>query len=79
MGWSGEAERALEWGERALRLSPFDRVNYSAYQALALGFFMNRRYEEAANAARRAAQGNPGFSIMHMLLAAFLKIVSRIL
>ena len=78
MGWSGEAERALEWGERALRLSPFDRVNYSAYQALALGHFMNRRYEEAANAARRAAQGNPGFSIMHMLLAASLAAQGRV-
>jgi len=78
MGWSGEAERALEWGERALRLSPFDRVNYSAYQALALGHFTNRRYEEAANAARRAAQGNPGFSIMHMLLAASLAAQGRV-
>ena len=78
MGWAGEAERALKWGERALRLSPFDRVNYSAYQALALGYFMNRRYEEAANAARRAAQANPGFSIMHMLLAASLAAQGRI-
>jgi len=78
MGWSGEAERALEWGERALRLSPFDRLSYSAYQALALGHFMNRRYEEAANAARRAAQGNPGFSIMHMLLAASLAAQGRV-
>ena len=78
MGWSGEAERALEWGDRALRISPFDRVNYSAYQALALGHFTNRRYEEAANAARRAAQGNPGFSIMHMLLAASLAAQGRV-
>jgi adenylate cyclase len=78
MGWAGEAERALKWGERALRLSPFDRVNYSAYQALALGYFMNRRYQEAANAARRAAQANPGFSIMHMLLAASLAAQDRI-
>ena len=78
MGWSGEAERALEWGARALRISPFDRVNYSAHQALALGHFTNRRYEESANAARRAAQGNPGFSIMHMLLAASLAAQGRV-
>jgi TolB-like protein len=56
MGWAGEAERAVKWGEQALRLSPFDRVNYSAHQALALGHFMNRRFEEAANAARRSGQ-----------------------
>ena len=28
-GWPGEAERALDWGERALRLSPFDPLNSS--------------------------------------------------
>jgi adenylate cyclase len=78
MGWAGEAERALRWGEKALRLSPFDRMNYSAHQALALAHFMNRRYEEAENAARRAVQGNPGFSIMHMLLAASLAVQGRI-
>jgi len=78
MGWSGEAERALEWGERALRLSPFDRMNYLAHHALTLGHFMNRSYEEAAIAARRAAQGNPGFSIMHMLLAASLAAQGRV-
>jgi adenylate cyclase len=78
MGWAGEAERAVKWGEQALRLSPFDRVNYSAHQALKLGYFMNRRFEEAANAARRAVQGNPGFSIMHMLLAAALAAQGRI-
>jgi adenylate cyclase len=79
MGWAGEAQRALDWGERALRLSPSsDRINYSAYQALALGHFMNRRYDEAEHAARRAAQGNPGFSIMHMLLAASLAAQGRL-
>jgi adenylate cyclase len=78
MGWAGEAERALEWGEQALRLSPVDRLNYTVHQSLALGHFMNRRYQEASNAARRAAQGNPGFSIMHMLLAASLAAQGRI-
>jgi adenylate cyclase len=29
MGWANEAERALEWGERAVRLSPFDPLIYS--------------------------------------------------
>ena len=78
MGWAGEAERALEWGERALRLSPLDRLIYVAYQSLALGHFMNCRYEEAVNAARRAVQGNPGFSISHMLLAASLAAQGRV-
>ena len=29
-GWAGHAERAIEWGERALRLSPFDPLSYLA-------------------------------------------------
>jgi adenylate cyclase len=29
MGWANEAERALEWGERAVRLSPFDPAHLS--------------------------------------------------
>ena len=39
---------------------------------------MNRRFDEAANAARRAAQGNPGFSIMHMPLAPSLAAQGRV-
>jgi adenylate cyclase len=33
---------------------------------------MNHRYEEAATAARRAIQSNPGFSLPHTLLAVSL-------
>jgi len=40
--------------------------------------YMNRRFDEAANAARRAAQGNPGFSIMHMPLAPSLAAQGRV-
>ena len=25
VGWKGDAERAIDWGERAIRISPFDR------------------------------------------------------
>ena len=60
MGWANEAERALEWGERAVRLSPFDRLIYAAHIGLAVGHFAQDRYEEAVSAARRAIQSNPG-------------------
>ena len=51
---AGQAERAVEWGERALRLSPLDPSSYVPGCAIALGYFQQERYEEAASAARRA-------------------------
>jgi TolB-like protein len=59
LAYADEAENAIAWADRALRISPFDRLNYVAYQALALGHFMRGRYEQAANAARRAVQSLP--------------------
>ena len=50
LGWGGEAERAIEWGERALCLSPFDPWRFFAYRGLALGHFHLGRYEAAADA-----------------------------
>jgi TolB-like protein len=76
-GYAGEAERAIDWAERALRISPFDRLNYAAYHALALGHFMRGRHEEAAHAARRAVQSAPSLSVAHSLLAAALAELGR--
>jgi tetratricopeptide (TPR) repeat protein len=77
-GWAGEAERAIEWGERALRLSPFDSWAWSACHALTLGHFYRDHYEEAANAARKAVHLNPAHSISYMLLAASLVKLGRL-
>ena len=70
LGWAGEAERAIEWGERGLRLSPFDPWRWSAFYVSALGHFHRGHYQEAAAAARKAVQYSPGFSQSYMLLAA---------
>src|SRR6185437_6192138 len=78
LGWAGEAERAIEWGERAMRLSPFDPWSWSAFHSLTLGHFHRGRYEEAAKAAHKAIQFNPGHSISHMLLAAALAKLGRL-
>jgi TolB-like protein len=75
--YAGEAEPAIDWAERALRLSPFDRLNYVAYQALALGHFLRGRYDEAAHDARRAIHSNPSLSVSHSLLAAILAKLGR--
>ncbi len=76
--WAGEAERAIEWAEHALRLSPFDPLNLFAYTALAVGHFQHGRYEEAAIAARRAVQSNPNFSVTNSLLVAPLARLGRL-
>jgi adenylate cyclase len=78
LGWGGEAERAIEWGERGLRLSPFDPFGYTGWHGVFAGNFQQGRYEDAANAARKAVQSNPGFSISHMLLAGALVKLGRL-
>jgi TolB-like protein len=70
LAYAGEAERAIDWAERALRLSPFDRLVYLACHALAVSHFLRGRYEAAASAARRAVRSSPGFSVSHSLLVA---------
>ena len=77
LAYAGEAERAIDWAERALRLSPVDRMSYATRHAIAIGHFSRGRYEEAANAARRAIQSNPGFSVPHSMLAAALVKLGR--
>jgi TolB-like protein len=78
LAFAGEAENAIAWAERALRISPFDRLSYVAYHALAIGHFLRGRYAQAANAARRAVQSDPRMSISHSLLAAALAKLGQI-
>jgi adenylate cyclase len=77
LGWGGEAERAIEWADSALRVSPRDPLNWFSYQALAIGHFLLGRDEEAATAGRRAVRSNPNMSVNHMLLAAPLVRLGR--
>ena len=77
LGWGAEAERAIEWGERGIRLSPFDPWVTAAHHGIGLGNFMRGRYEESATAQRAAIRSKPGFSISHFLLAAALAKLGR--
>ncbi len=77
LGWAGVAERAIEWAERGIRLSPFDPWRFAAYHALTLGHFHRDHYQEAADSAYKAVQANPGHSISRMLLAASLVKLGR--
>ena len=56
LSWGGEAERAIEWGERGLRLSPFDPWAFAAFGSVMLGHFRRSRYEEAAAAAYKPSK-----------------------
>jgi TolB-like protein len=78
LGWTGEAERAIEWAERGMRLSPFDPWAFAAFGSLAMGHFERGRYGEAANAAHRAVQSNPVHSINYVLLAAAMAKLGRL-
>ena len=78
LSWAGEADRAIEWGERAMRLSPFDPWAWSALGSIAIGHFMHGRYEEAAAAAYKAVQSNPAHSINHVHLAGALAKLGRL-
>jgi adenylate cyclase len=71
-GWKADAERAIEWGERGLRISPFDRLLYLPAHGIALGNFLLGRNDKTVEAAQRAIQSKPEFSISHVLLAAAL-------
>lgn len=72
LAWMGKTEPAIERAQRALRLSPFDPLNLRPCTALAISYFHTKRYNDAADAARRAIEFNPGFSPAHALLAAAL-------
>ena len=75
---AGEAERAIEWGERGLRLSPLDPWRSSALLAFSFAKFHRGRYEEAAADARKSIQSAPGFSIPYVSLAASLAKLGRL-
>ncbi len=70
MALAGNADRGIEWGERALRLSPFDPMNYVPWYSITLGRIQRGEYEAAAEAAHKVFQANPYWSTAHFLLAA---------
>ena len=76
-GWAGQAKRAIEWAERALRLSPLDPTQWYSCHGLTLAHFALGHDEDAAAAARRGIQIHPSMSISYMLLAAPLSRLGR--
>src|SRR5450631_411065 len=78
LGWGGEADRAIEWSKRGMRLSPFDPWAFAAFDAQAMGHFHRGRYDEACRAAYRSVQANARHSITYVQLAAALAKLGRL-
>jgi TolB-like protein len=78
LGWSGEAERAIEWSERGMRLSPFDPWAFAAFDAQAMSHLLRGRHEEACRAAYKSVHANPAHSIAYVQLAAALAKLGRL-
>jgi TolB-like protein/class 3 adenylate cyclase/tetratricopeptide (TPR) repeat protein len=70
MAMAGDADRAIEWGERALRLSPFDPMSYAPLYSISLGHFQRGEQHAAAEAAHKTFQANPYWTGAHLVLAA---------
>lgn len=61
-------EISCDHAERAIRLSPFDPLNYHPYLALSWVYLFTNRNEEAGRYANLAIQVNPGFSVLYPAL-----------
>ena len=77
LSFMGETERAIDRAQRALRLSPFDVLNYLSFNALVIAYLHTGRVQEAYQAACNSVRSNPRFSICHLFLAAALVRLGR--
>ncbi|MER9202623.1 hypothetical protein NKH74_26070 [Mesorhizobium sp. M0933] len=68
--YSETYERACDHAFKALRLSPFDPLNYHSYLALAWVHLFTGRYDDAVNYSTLAIQVAPGFSVLYASLVA---------
>lgn len=78
VAYGGDAARAIDWCEQAMRLSPLDAMSCVPQGIIGFGNFLSGRHEQAVAAGRRAVELNPGFSILHGWLAAPLARLGRL-
>jgi len=57
--WLGHPEKAVEHGERGLRLNPRDPMNFAGLTAVALGYQLMGRYADAIEAVERSLRDYP--------------------
>jgi tetratricopeptide (TPR) repeat protein len=78
VAYGGDAARAIDWCEQAMRLSPLDAMSCVPQGIIGFGNFLSGRHEQAVKAGRRAVELNPRFSILHGWLAAPLARLGRL-
>ncbi len=78
LSYVGRGAEAVEFAERALRLSPFDQMLFAFYSALGLGHFTQGAYDEAVKWLRMSSSENPGFTANLRMLAAALSAQGRL-
>ena len=78
LAWMGRTELAIERAQRGLRLIPFNSLNRRSNHALSIAYFHTQRYGDAADAARKVIDANPGYSLSRAILAAALMRLGRV-
>lgn len=78
LSWMGTAETAIDRATRALRLSPFDPLNYLSYNALAISYLHTGQFADAHEVAISSVQLNPRFSVSRAFLVASLSQLGRL-
>ena len=78
LGHAGESARAIDYAQRAVRLSPVDFMLYMPYAGLVTAYIAAGDLAEAAIAGSKAAQANPRFSYPQVLQAAALWKLGRL-
>jgi adenylate cyclase len=76
--WMGDSATAIAHAKIGIRLSPYDPLIYLPYVGLAYAHFFAGDWAEAANAATKASQANPRFSVPRYLLTAALIRLGRV-
>jgi len=74
----GETATSIAHAKIGIRLSPYDPLIHLPYIGLAYAHFYAGEWSDAADAARRASQASPQFSVPVCLLAAALARLGRI-
>jgi adenylate cyclase len=77
LGHAGRTTEAIEYGARALRLSPLDPEIWHTHVGIAIAHCAAGSWEEAVAACRHTMRANPRFSLPHVLQAAALSFLGR--
>jgi len=77
-GISGDPALAEDYAARALRLSPFDPLSFTAHAGPGHARLRAGKFDEAASCYLDAVQANPRFSMAYTLQAAALAMAGRL-